>query len=92
MNMQDLEVGNSYACRFRIKTLLDTQGRPWNPLDNTQTAQGEGDYTSLGVIKIRDLEQQLVELEDTASGASFVVAWDDCWDIDTVEWKEPLEP
>lgn len=88
--MKDLEIGKSYACKFRVTTMLDTLGRPAPNLSDTPLA-GAGDYESLGVIKIRDVEQRLVELEDTETRKSFVVSWDDCWDIDTVDWREPLD-
>lgn len=90
IEMKDIEVGKSYACKFKITTMLDTLGRPAPNLSDTPL-KGKGEYESLGVIKIRDTEQRLVELEDTVSRKSFVVSWDDCWDIDTVDWQEPLE-
>ena len=70
--------------------MLDELGRPAPNLSDVPL-KGPGVYESLGVIKIRDTEQQLVELEDTQTGRTFVVPWEDCWDVDTVEWQEPLE-
>lgn len=89
LKMEDIVVGESYACKFRVTTMLDTLGRPAPNLSDTPL-KGPGNYESLGVIKIRDVEQKLVELEDTKSNKSFVVPWDDCWDIDTVDWQDPL--
>jgi len=42
-----------------------------------------------GVIKTRDSEQQLAEIVDTESKNIYVVKWEDCWDIDEVEWRDP---
>jgi hypothetical protein len=89
LKMEDIETGKSYACKFKVVTMLDDLGRPAPNLSD-QPLAGPGNYESLGVIKIRDSEQRLVELEDTKTQKSFVVPWDDCWDIDTVEWTEPL--
>jgi hypothetical protein len=33
----------------------------------------------------------VVQLKDERSGKEFVVPFDDLWDIDDVEWIEPLE-
>ncbi len=89
MQIQDLTPGNSYACRFRTQTTLDDQGQPAPNL--RRPTQGTGEYTGLGVIMQRDTAQQLVRLRDVASDEVFVVAWQDCWDVDTVEWKEPFD-
>ena len=88
--MEDIEIGNSYACKFRVTTMLDELGRPAPNLSDVPL-KGPGEYESLGVIKVRDSEQKLVELEDTITKKNFVVSWENCWDIDTVEWKDPLE-
>jgi hypothetical protein len=88
--MTELETGKSYACRFRVNTVLDADGNPASPLTGTNPDRA-GEYEGLGVIKKRDVEQRLVELEDTTSRLSFVVSWDDCWDIDDVEWTEALD-
>lgn len=90
IDIRDIQVGGSYACRFRATCMLDELGRPAPNLSDVPL-KGPGVYESLGVIKIRDVEQELVELEDTATGRTFVVAWEDIWDVDTVEWQEPLQ-
>jgi len=41
-----------------------------------------------GVIKTRDCEQKLAEIVDAESSESHVVRWDDCWDLDEVEWHD----
>jgi len=86
--MLELEQGRSYACRFRATAMLDNKGEPAGI--GSDDLVGPGDYEGLGVIKIRDTEQKLVELEDTTTGRTFVVPFDDCWDIDDVEWTDPL--
>lgn len=88
-SIEDIQVGGSYACRFRATCMLDELGRPAPNLSDVPLA-GPGDYESVGVIKIRDSEQRLVELECTRTQRTFVVPWEDCWDIDVVEWQEPL--
>jgi len=47
-----------------------------------------GMYKGVGVIVKRDLEAELLELRDTASGKHFVVGFADVTDIDRVEWVE----
>ena len=86
--IETLEVGKSYACKFKTTTMLDTFNRPAGLSD--VPVKGPGVYEGLGVIKIRDNESRLVELEDTVSRRKFVVSFDDCWDIDDVEWNDPL--
>ena len=88
MNIQDIEVGKSYACRFRATVMLDVAGNPAPNYEGLELA-GPADYEGLGVIRIRDVEQRLVELEDVETKRIFVVPWEDCWDVDTVEWVEP---
>ena len=87
--MKDLVQGNSYACKFKVTTMLDTTGQP-SGLSDTPL-QGPGEYESLGVIIIKDNATQLVKVEDTVSHKVFVVTFDDCWEIDDVDWKDPLE-
>lgn len=89
IDIRDIAVGGSYACKFRATCMLDELGRPAPNLSDVPL-KGPGVYESLGVIKIRDVEQELVELEDTKTNRTFVVPWEDIWDIDTVEWQEPL--
>ena len=90
IDIRDVEVGKSYACKFRATVMLDELGRPAPNLSDVPLA-GPGEYESLGVIKVRDVEQELVELEDTKTSRTFVVPWEDIWDIDTVEWQDPLD-
>ena len=88
MQIENVQPGESYACKFRVTTMLDTLGRPAPNLSDTPL-KGPGEYEGLGVIKIRDLENRQVKLNDTASGKDFIVDFDSIWDIDTVEWQDP---
>lgn len=87
IDILDITPGESYACKFRVETLLDTMGRPAPNLSDVPV-KGTGTYEGLGVLVQRDLEQRLVLLHDDASRRDFVVSFDDIWDIDTVEWQE----
>lgn len=92
MDIKDLTVGESWACRFRTRTFINEQGEPVNTrnLNPGDSVDGEpGDYEGFGAIAKRDNEKRLVEIVDLEhDGFTWVVSWDDCWDIDTVEWVE----
>lgn len=88
IDIKDVTPGESYACKFKTRTQLDTLGRPAPNLSDTPI-QGEGDYESIGILVQRDLNSRLVVLHDDASKRDFVVSFDDIWDIDLVEWQEP---
>jgi len=42
-----------------------------------------------GVIKTRDTERELAEIVDLETDTVYAVRWEDCWDIDEVEWRDP---
>lgn len=92
MNITDCAAGTSYACKFRTMTFLDTNGAPIQ----AQLTQGQahpgtpGVYEGIGIIHVRDLGQNLVKIIDTQSGHEFVVAIEDVWDIDVIEWVDKL--
>mgnify|MGYP007000256951 len=52
--------------------------------------KGPGMYEGFGVILVRDMENQQVKIRDEESLFHFVVPFKDIWDIDTVEWVEPV--
>ena len=88
---QDIETGKSYACHFTVRDIpLDEHGRPGGlysmadlPIVRT------GDYEGFGFIRTRDTAQRLFEVEDTTkTRRTWIVSWDDCRDIDLVEWTE----
>jgi hypothetical protein len=89
IDIEDITPGESYACKFRVKTMLDEHDRPAPNLTDTPL-KGVGDYEGLGVLMQRDTEQRLVKLKDQKSSKEFVVGYNDIWDIDTVDWVEPL--
>lgn len=85
--IEDVKPGKSYACKFKVRTMLDNLGRPAPNLSD-QPLAGELMYEGLGVLVSRDMNTRLVELEDEKSKKKFVVSFDDIWDIDTVEWVD----
>lgn len=87
IDIQDIEPGNSYACKFRVETMLDTMGRPAPNLSDVPL-KGPGVYEGIGILMQRDTAQELVKLQDERSKKEFVVPFKDIWDIDTVEWKD----
>ena len=89
IDIKDIVPGNSYACKFRVETMLDTLGRPAPNLSDTPL-QGQGLYEGLGVLMQRDLEQELVKLKDEKSSKEFVVGFDAIWDIDEIEWTDSI--
>ena len=89
--IEDVIAGGEYACKFRVKTMLDTFGRPAPNLSDTPL-KGPGLYEGIGVLMQRDMEQRLVRLQDQKSKKEFVVSFDDIWDVDTIEWDDPLDP
>ena len=89
IKIEDITPGKSYACKFRVRTLLDSFGRIPG-LSDTPLA-GEGNYEGLGILMQRDSDQRLVKLQDEKSKKEFVVSFDDIWDVDEVEWEDPLK-
>ena len=90
MDIKEIEVGKSYACKFKVNTLLDDLGRPAPNLSDRPIG-GTGMYESVGVLMQRDLDQELVKLRDEKSSKEFVIPFSDIWDVDEVEWIEPLD-
>ena len=91
MKIEDIPVGESWACRFRTTTFLDENQKPVEA-QNLQLGQAHpgtpGEYTSIGVIQVRDVENKRVQLQCVETLKQFTVSFEDCWDIDTVEWQE----
>jgi hypothetical protein len=69
--------------------MLDAMGRPAPNLSDVPL-KGPGMYESIGVLMQRDMDQRLVKLKDDKSSKEFVVSFDNIWDIDEVEWIDPL--
>jgi hypothetical protein len=89
IDIEDIIVGESYACKFRVKTMLDELGRPAPNLTDIPL-DGVGIYEGIGILMTRDTEQRLVKLKDEKSSNEFVVSYDDIWDVDTVDWTNAL--
>jgi len=90
LTIENLEPGNSYACKFRVETMLDEGGNPVPNLLNLPL-KGIAPYESLGIILKRDFENKIVRLLDESSKLHYIVSFDDIWDIDDIEWKDPEE-
>jgi len=86
IGIDEVTAGVSYACRFRVETVLDKDNRPANP---ASPPVSKGFYESLGIIIQRDLANQLVLVKDTRNFQEYVVSFGDIWDIDTIEWVDP---
>ena len=86
ISIEDITPGKSYACKFRVETMLDTFGRV--PGLSDTPLKGVGTYEGLGVLMQRDTDKRLVKLQDEKSKKEFVVSFDDIWDVDEVEWSE----
>lgn len=91
MDIKDIPAGESWACRFRTTTFLDSNGKP---VEAVNLALGQahpgtpGVYESVGVIQVRDIENSRVQLQCVDTLKQFTVAFEDCWDVDTIEWVE----
>ena len=88
IDIENIVPGNSYACKFRVETMLDTFGRI--PGLSDTPLKGVGIYEGVGILMQRDTEQRLVKLKDQKSSKEFVVGFDDIWDVDVIEWTDPL--
>ena len=90
MDIKEITIGKSYACKFKVETMLDTLGRPAPNLSDVPI-KGKGLYESIGVIEIRDMEKEMVQVVDEKTSKKFVVPFADIWDIDEAEFVSPLE-
>ena len=89
IKIEDVTPGKSYACKFKVKTMLDDLGRPAPNLSD-QPLKGPGEYKGFGPITTRDMKSQHVKVLDENSSKEFVVPFSDIWDVDDVEWVDPL--
>lgn len=91
MHIRDIPVGESWACRFRVQTFLNDDGVPVSAhnLAIGQSHPGKpGVYEGVGVIQVRDLDNERVQLQDVKTLLQFTVPFEDTWDVDTIEWVE----
>lgn len=90
MEIKDITVGESWGCRFRVRTFVDPEGKPVStrniPLGGKVPGE-PGTYEGWGVISKRDTQRRLVEIEDAEmQNQTWVVSWDDTWAVDRVEY------
>jgi hypothetical protein len=90
IDIKDIIVGQSYACKFKVETMLDEHNCIPTSL-NESPLNKIGSYEGIGVITQRDTNSQLVKLKDQDSGQEFVVGYDEIWDVDTIEWVNQVD-
>ena len=88
MDIKEITPGKAYACKFKVETMLDFHGRV--PGLSDTPLKGLGLYEGFGVLVQRDTEKELVKIQDEKSKKEFVVPFSDIWDVDDVEWVDPL--
>lgn len=90
MKIEDIPAGEAWACRFKTTTFIDKDTGIAVEDKNVQPGQAHkgipGDYEGIGLIQVRDIENQIVQLLDTVTNITFKCKFSDCWDIDQVEW------
>ena len=86
IDIREVEVGKSYACKFKIEHILDEYDRI--PGLSDTPIKGLGWYEGFGELMQRDSEKQLVKILDEKSKKEFVVPFDQIWDVDVVEYVE----
>lgn len=96
MNIEDIPAGESWACRFKVTTFVDKETGLAVQDKNLQIGQAHkgipGVYESVGIIQVRDVDNKIVQLLDTVTDYSFAVKFEDCWDVEEIEWiNEPTE-
>jgi hypothetical protein len=84
MHPDDIVVGQSWGCRYRVTRMLGEDGTPVRNLQIGQTAAGPGVVEGTAIIKSRDQEKGLLLLADLDTHEEFVVSYADVWDIDTI--------
>ena len=58
IDISEIQVGESYACKFKIETMLDEFGRP--PGLSDTPLKGPGMYEGIGVIQVREDRKSVV--------------------------------
>lgn len=90
--IENITTGESWACKFRVQTFIDKNGKPFDTrnlgIGEKITEAEPGFYTGTAVIQTRDTVNRLVELWDIEQSRLWIVNWNDCWDIDRVDWIE----
>ena len=86
IDIRKVEVGKSYACKFKVEHILDEYDRIAGLSDTP--IKGLVWYEGFGELMQRDSEKQLVKILDEKSKKEFVVPFDQIWDVDVVEYVE----
>lgn len=86
IDIKDITPGDSYACKYRVVTMLNSAGLPNTSLKIGEAGGTPALYESLGVLMQRDLDNKCVRVKDVDTGVEFVVPFQDIWDVDTVDW------
>ena len=86
IDIREVEVGKSYACKFKTEQVLDEFDRI--PGLSDTPLKGLGWYEGFGELMQRDSEKELVKILDEKSKKEFVVPFDQIWDVDVVEYVE----
>ena len=86
IDIRKVEVGKSYACKFKVEHILDEYD--CIPGLSDTPIKGLGWYEGFGELMQRDSEKQLVKILDEKSKKEFVVPFDQIWDVDEVEYVE----
>jgi len=79
LKIDEVVPGKSFACKFKVTTMLDELGRA---AVGDMNLKGPGEYEGFGLIKVRDMESKQVRIVDQKSSKEFVVSFDNIWDID----------
>jgi len=86
IDIRKVEVGKSYACKFKVEHILDEYDRI--PGLSDTPIKGLGWYEGFGQLMQKYSEKQLVKILDEKSKKEFVVPFDQIWDVDVVEYVE----
>ena len=89
IDIMDIEVGKTYACKFKVEHILDEFGRI--PGLSDVPLKGLGWYEGVGVLQVRDSASKRVQLKDEKSGKEFIVPFSQIWDVDVAEYKEEAQ-
>jgi hypothetical protein len=87
IEIEDMVSGQSYACHFRIRTMLDKSGLPAQGSIG-ESFPGPGEYEGFGLIKTRDIENRRLIVIDLDTRREFTVGFEQVWGVDEVEFTD----
>lgn len=85
VEIEDMVMGEPYACHFKATVMLDENGLPAQGATLGSVFPGPGFYEGFGIIKTRDMEGKKLRVMDLELKRDFVVDFDSVWGVDTVE-------